>query len=37
MNIEEQRLHAKENALNEQYAIISFKTDGTILNCNDKF
>lgn len=37
MNIEQQRLHAKENALNEQYAIISFKIDGTIIECNDKF
>lgn len=37
MNIEQQIQLAKENALNEQYAIISFKIDGTILDCNDKF
>lgn len=37
MNLDEIRKNAVKNAINEHYAVISFKVDGTIKDANEKF
>jgi len=37
MNLEKLRQDAIEKAINQHYAVVSFKTDGTIRDANEKF
>lgn len=37
MTLDETRKNAVKNAINEHYAVISFKVDGTIKDANEKF